>query len=157
MRLSRPQVVELLDARSTAIAADLMEPLAHFLHVARELVQQDADKVLLMMIIIVRSNLHPDFRKLDPADIRAGRVRRLPSLGINLRSLAESTGIPRETVRRKVQDLIEAGWVERQGSHLAYTLKAYEAAGPARQALLRLAARTYEVVAQVIEEDADPA
>jgi hypothetical protein len=156
MRLSRPQIVELLDARSTAIAGDLVEPLAHFLQVARKLVQHDADKVLLMLIIIVRANLHPDYRKLDPADIRAGRVSRLPSLGVNLRSLAESTGIPKETVRRKVQELIEAGWVERQGSHLLYTLKAYEAADPARQALLRMAARNYEVVAQVIAEDAAP-
>jgi len=152
MALSRTEIVELLDAKSTAIAADLVEPLTNFLSIARSLVQHDAEKMLLMLVIIVRTNLHPEYRRLDPADIRAGRVRRLPSLGVNLRSLAESTGIPKETVRRKVQDLIDAGWVERSGSHLLFTPKAYKAAEPARAALLRMAARTYEVVGQVIEE-----
>jgi len=31
----------------------------------------------------------------------------------NVFSIAEATGIPRETVRRKVEQLIEAGWLER--------------------------------------------
>jgi hypothetical protein len=152
MPLSRTQVVDLLTARSTAVAADIIEPLTHFLSVSRQLVQRDAEKLLLMMIIIVRSNLHPEFRALDPADITEGRVSHLPTLGVNLRSLADSTGIPKETVRRKVQDLIDAGWVERRGGNLHYTPEAYRAATPAREALLRLAARIYEVVGQVVEE-----
>jgi DNA-binding IclR family transcriptional regulator len=32
---------------------------------------------------------------------------------INTQSIADSTGIPRETVRRKLQLLIDRGWIER--------------------------------------------
>ncbi len=32
---------------------------------------------------------------------------------INLQSVADFSGIPRETVRRKLQDLMALGWVER--------------------------------------------
>jgi hypothetical protein len=152
MPLSRTQVVDLLTAKSTAVAADIVEPLTNFLGISRQLVQRDAEKLLLMLIIIVRSNLHPDFRALDPVDIVEGRVTRLPTLGVNLRSLADSTGIPKETVRRKVQDLIDAGWVERLDGNLHYTPQAFLAAKPAREALMRMAARIYEVVSHIVEE-----
>ena len=33
--------------------------------------------------------------------------------GLNTRSISDFSGIPRETVRRKVQDLIDLGWVDR--------------------------------------------
>jgi hypothetical protein len=32
---------------------------------------------------------------------------------INIESVANSTGIPRESVRRKVNELVRAGWIER--------------------------------------------
>jgi hypothetical protein len=44
--------------------------------------------------------------------------------GLNARSIADFSGIPRETVRRKVQDLIDLGWVERHGNDLRATDKA---------------------------------
>jgi hypothetical protein len=149
---SRSKVVDLILSRSTAVGAELLEPLVNFLTVARQLVQNDTDKALLLLVIIVRAGLHPEFRKLSPPDIAAGRIDQLPTLGINLRSLAESTGIPKETVRRKVQDLIDAGWVARNGGNLHYTVEAFRAVGPGRDAFARMAARIYETVERVIEE-----
>lgn len=39
----------------------------------------------------------------------------------NIQSIGHYTGIPRETVRRKVNDLIARGWVERSGGRLVVT------------------------------------
>jgi DNA-binding IclR family transcriptional regulator len=40
-------------------------------------------------------------------------VREDGTAAINALSIAEYTGIPRETVRRKVNELIQKGWVTR--------------------------------------------
>ena len=42
-----------------------------------------------------------------------GTVRDLEPAAINLQSIADYSGIPRETVRRKIEILIDKGWVER--------------------------------------------
>jgi hypothetical protein len=48
----------------------------------------------------------------------------------NALSIAQATGIPRETVRRKVEKLIEKGWVQRdERGHLFVTRKAGEDLG----------------------------
>ncbi len=44
------------------------------------------------------------------AGIRKDRVVAEP---INLQSITDFSGIPRETVRRKLRDLMELGWIER--------------------------------------------
>ena len=57
---------------------------------------------------------------------RAGIDAQLPS-AINLQSIADYTGIPRETVRRKLAILLERGWVTRnKDGYLAATRKAGE-------------------------------
>lgn len=48
-------------------------------------------------------------------------IHRYESLHTNARSISDSTGIPRETVRRKVHALIAAGWVIRGDDNLAVT------------------------------------
>ena len=99
---------------------------------------------LIMITITLRSSCHPDFRSLDPADTGTGHL--MPGYGTNGRSLAESTGIPRESVRRKVKQLIAAGWVARHGAHLRYTVRGYHAVAPAREAMLRLYVRGVQVI-----------
>jgi DNA-binding IclR family transcriptional regulator len=42
-----------------------------------------------------------------------GTVGRVEALPINLQSISEFTGIPRETVRRKLEILIQKGWIKR--------------------------------------------
>jgi hypothetical protein len=54
----------------------------------------------------------------DPAQRQA---RLVPC---NALSVAETTGIPRETVRRKVQKLIARGWVSRESNGYLYTTTA---------------------------------
>jgi hypothetical protein len=143
---SRAELFGRLNEVSPTLAADLVDPLAEFLRVARDVVGGDSDKVLLMIEITARSSHHPEFRDLDPARILAGQIERLPSLGTNMRSLADSTGVPRETVRRKVKELVDAGWVEWCDGRLHYTPAGYRAVAPAREAILRMAVRYFEVL-----------
>ena len=42
-----------------------------------------------------------------------GTVESVEPLAINLQSIADYSGIPRETVRRKIEQLIAKGWVRR--------------------------------------------
>lgn len=45
-----------------------------------------------------------------------GTVENIQPLPINLQSIADFSGIPRETVRRKLDALIAKGWVKRDGN-----------------------------------------
>ncbi|WP_296900504.1 helix-turn-helix domain-containing protein [Thiohalocapsa sp.] len=57
---------------------------------------------------------------------------------INLQSIADYSGIPRETVRRKLHDLERLGWITRQDKgYLVATAKAAEDLEPATQATMR--------------------
>jgi len=57
---------------------------------------------------------------------------------INLQSIADYSGIPRETVRRKVRDLEQQGWIiRRDNGYLIATAKAAQDLEPATEATLR--------------------
>jgi DNA-binding MarR family transcriptional regulator len=149
---NRAAVADAIRANSTAMAVDLVEPFAHVLQIARQ-VFGDGDKLLLMSNITLRANLHPAYKALSPDDIAAGRIARLPTLGVNLQSLADATGIPKETVRRKVAQLARDGFIERDGRNLRYTPQGYRAVAPIREALVRMAARIHQAVETVVAEE----
>ena len=128
------------------VAPELLQPLLRFFTLARDLVGGDADKILVMLVIAVRTTQHPDFSTFTTDELRAGDVPLLPTLGINIRSIADSTGMPRETVRRKVGELVEAGWVLREDNQIRYTAAGFAAVEPAREAIEDMAVRYFEVV-----------
>jgi len=140
-----------MSERSTAVAYDISEPLSRFLRLARDLSGGDLDKALVMVEIILRAHQHPGYRRVRPDQLEAGAEVAFPSLGANVRSLAEVTGIPRESVRRKVLELIAAGWVVRDGRKLRYSLEGYHAIAPAREAMYRMYARAYQVVGAMLD------
>jgi DNA-binding IclR family transcriptional regulator len=74
----------------------------------------------------------------------------MPSLGTNLRSAAASVGIPRETARRKVEEMIQAGWLIRVGRDIRFTPRAYQQFTPVRESIERLAPRIHDVIATVV-------
>ncbi len=66
---------------------------------------------------------------------------------INIRSIAEFSGIPRETVRRKVAQLADRGWVTRKGDgFIVATEKAKEDLEPLTAASIRYIARMMAVL-----------
>jgi hypothetical protein len=145
-RPTRAAMLAQVAAAYPTIAEDLAQPLLNFITIARETVGGDADKILLILTVGVRTSQHPEFADLTPGGLRRGETPVLPSLGINIRSIADSTGIPRETVRRKVGELVKAGWLVREGNDVRYTAEGYLAVTPARDAILALAVRNYETV-----------
>lgn len=74
----------------------------------------DLDTVLLLSAIGDRSmsSRKTDWSRTDEELYRKWEKRPAPE-NINLQSLSDFTGVPRETARRKVSELIERGWVER--------------------------------------------
>ncbi len=95
----------------------------HALHVAaltRHLIEcrracdGDLDLFLVLTIIGERtfsSRSVPD--AMSHTEFLKGTVDSVEPLAINLQSIADYSGIPRETVRRKIEQLIARGWVRR--------------------------------------------
>lgn len=74
----------------------------------------DGDLDLMLVLTVIGDRWH--HRLLSPWDPREARsgdapIRNADQAAINTNSIAAFTGIPRETVRRKVGQLVERGWV----------------------------------------------
>lgn len=128
------------------LAKDLLRPLLAVLASARGICDGDSQKSEILMLIAMRSVEHPDFGKLSYETIASGTAPAYGSLGTNIRSIADSSGIPRETVRRKVAELTAAGLVERNGNALSLSPSASRIIGPLREAVLRLAVANFELL-----------
>lgn len=98
------------------------------------------DLDLLLVLAIVGSRSLPA-RRIDGVsyeDFANGQKRDVPESPINLQSVADCTGIPRETVRRKVRGLEALGWIERRdGGVLVVTEQARRDLTPATEATFR--------------------
>lgn len=134
------------------VTKDLLAPLLGLLEVSRATLDGDLDKALIILLVAQRTAQHPDAASVRLEDVMSGRVTRYPSLRTNVRSISEATGIPRETVRRKVADLLARGWIVREGDDLAYTPAASRAMEPVREAMFETAARMHAAVAALLEK-----
>jgi hypothetical protein len=128
------------------VAAELVEPLLRLLHVARIYCGGDMDKFLVMTVVGLRTIQHPDYRERTPQQLAGAGAGILPSLGVNGQSVADSLGIPKETVRRKIHELIDQGWIARRDGQLYFTTQAYRDLAPVREEMAALAACYYDVV-----------
>lgn len=131
------------------LAKDLLRPILAVLATARGICGGDAQKSEILMLIAMRTVEHPDFGKLSYETIAAGDAPGYGSLGTNIRSIADSSGIPRETVRRKVAELTAAGLVKRDGNALSLEPAASRVIGPLRDAVMRLALVNFELVSSL--------
>jgi hypothetical protein len=55
-----------------------------------------------MLSVAIRTTEHTAFATFSQAQLLSGEVPIFPTLGTNVRSIADSIGAPRETIRRKV-------------------------------------------------------
>ena len=76
----------------------------------------DMDKIMIMAAIGQQQLRDPAQPKRAYAPAKDGPLTGDPQRFTNVDRLAAATGIPRESVRRKVNELIEVGWVERVGT-----------------------------------------
>jgi hypothetical protein len=147
----REDAKHLVAAYYPAVAADLLRPLLKFMSVSREYCDGDMIKFMVMLAVSVRTTMHRDFASRTQAELMSGAIPVFPGLGANARSIAEALGIPKETVRRKVSELIEVGWLAREKGKLYTTARSYQELAPAREQLEILAVRYFEVVAALKE------
>lgn len=79
----------------------------------------DLDLFLVLTIIGERSFTPRNAPNgMTEAQFRASTVDQVTPVAINLQSIADFSGIARETVRRKIGVLIERGWVRRSAHGL---------------------------------------
>jgi hypothetical protein len=145
-----------LRANYPKVAKDLFGPLLQLLFVARSVGDGDMDKVVILAVLSARAAEHPDYANVTYDDLESGRAAELVR-PTNLSSLAASSGIPKETARRKVADLVKMGLIERRGRNLACTPATFQALAPARAAILRQAVANHQTVVRCLSPGPDEA
>lgn len=137
-----------------AIADDLLRPLLELCSRSRAACGGDIDKFLILLAVGMRTTAHPDFARRSQEELLSGEIPVFPGLGTNVRSIADSLAMPKETVRRKVAELVDTGWLAREDKELYFTARAYADLVPVREAIEFQAVRCHEIVQALI--DAQP-
>jgi hypothetical protein len=150
--INRQGLLRLVAGNYPVIAHSLLRPLLDLFSVSRQACGGDMDKFLIMLVVAIRTTEHKLFATYSQAQLLSGEIPVLPSLGTNVRSVADSVGAPKETVRRKVGELVEAGWIARKDNELYFTALAYRQLGGARVAIEHLAVRNFETVADLVRQ-----
>lgn len=129
--------------------------LTRFLIECRRVFDDDLDMFLVLAVIGERtySQQHAD-PTLTYEEFQAGKAAMTPPKDINLRSIAEFSGIPRETVRRKIAELSDKGWLTRnsEGSLVA-TRKASKDLQPLTAASITYIAEMMTLLEAALTDD----
>ena len=75
----------------------------------------DIEKAIIFAAVIDKAAARPGFSSLDYAAFLSNGHEHAAAPATTVQAIAEATGIPRETVRRKVNDLIARGVLARDG------------------------------------------
>ncbi|RAK52930.1 hypothetical protein [Phenylobacterium deserti] len=150
-------IVPLLRENYASIAKDLLTPLVDVLNVGRDRTGGDLDSLLIILVVALRTAEDRRIAGMTLEQVLNGEVQSYPSLTTNVRSIADSTSIPKETVRRKVGALIEAGWIAREDHSLALTPLASRMLTDVRESLFLMAVRNHQTVLPYAERAADEA
>jgi hypothetical protein len=151
LSVSRQLRLRLVAENYPTIALGLLGPLLDLLSSSREACGGDIDKFLIMLVVAVRTTAHKDFAAFTQKQLLSGEVPVFPSLGVNIQSIADSVRAPKETIRRKVTELVVAGWIERRGNELYFTARAYQDLAQVRERLEVMAVRHAEIVEGLVE------
>lgn len=106
----------------------------------------DLDRMLVLAIIGSRTLSRGRIEGLSYDDFTAMDRPDDEPAPINLQSIADYSGIPRETVRRKLRDLEQLGWIiRRNNGFLIASSKATKDLAPATEATLHYLATVVAV------------
>lgn len=128
------------------LANDILTPVLNALTVARAECGGELDNFLVALVVGLRTVRHPGFRDSTVERLACGDAALLPGFGTNIRSIAESLAIPKETARRRVNYLIQRGWLAVEGRRIYLTAQGFRELQPIREQLLDLVARSHELV-----------
>jgi hypothetical protein len=148
------QILPLLRRQYPYLAKDLIAPFLEALHAGRALCDGDLDKLFIILAVGMRTAEDKRVLDIDPQDVLSGAIETYPSLSTNVRSIADSTGIPKESVRRKVAALVEAGWIHRHDNSLSLAPHASRQLTEFREQLLQLAIRNHQTIQSVEDQEA---
>ncbi|HEV2532595.1 hypothetical protein [Phenylobacterium sp.] len=146
---TRATLEHLVAENYSTISLGLLSPLLDVLSLSREACGGDMDKFLIMLVVAIRTTGHKRFATYTREQLLSGEVPVFPSLGVNIQSIADSVGASKETIRRKVTELVKAGWIERQGNKLYFTAKAYRDFEKVRERIGKMSVRHHQVVEQL--------
>jgi hypothetical protein len=77
---------------------------------------------------------------VNAAIVRNFKAAQLKNRPVSIRGLARVIGIQPSTLRRRIAQLVERGWLERDGEEVRYAAKSYQYGAPASHtAVLRFA------------------
>lgn len=138
----------LMRERYVEIWPKILDPWTQYLIAARSAFDGDMDKMLVLAVIGAMSLQDKGFPLRDPAphsydDLLSPNATALEPRPINIESIALFTGIPRESVRRKVLDLMARKWVARTAQGYLVVLPA------AAVDLEALSAQLFRLIGQI--------
>ena len=120
-----------------------IENFTWFLIRCRRYFNGDMDRLLVFCVISGRKLIAKN--KLEAGkleDVSLDRLPRVAEKPINLQFIADCSGLPRETARRKLQDLTALGWVERDTrGNFSTTAKAAADLAPLKKIGIKYLAR----------------
>lgn len=143
------ELLPLLRRQYPYLAKDLIAPFLEALNFGRAACGGDLDKLFIVLVVAMRTAEDKRVLDIDPDDVLSGAVDTYPSLSTNVRSIADSTGIPKESVRRKVAALVEAGWIHRDENSLSLAPHASRQLTGFREQLFQLAIRHHQAILSV--------
>ena len=143
------QLLPLLRRHYPYLAKDLIAPFLEALNAGRAICDGDLDKLFIVLVVAMRTAEDKRILDFDLEEVLSGSVEVYPSLSTNVRSIADSTGIPKESVRRKVAALVEAGWIHREENSLSLAPHASRLLTDFREQLLQLAIRNHQTILSV--------
>jgi len=152
----RRSASDLLSQNYGLVAKDLFTPLLDVFGAARSAFDGDVERAVVLLEVAVRTMQDPRVANIDLQMVLSGEIEVYPTPSTNMRSIADSSGIPKETVRRKVAALVAEGLILRDGNSLSLSRTAAPVLTPLREAILKLAARNYETVAGLQERAPQP-
>jgi hypothetical protein len=136
-------------ARYPEFADTVVKNLLACLQTARELFEGDLDYFVILMAVAARTLEAPAVKTLDFEAVLAGEVESYPGPSTNVTSLSDSLGLPRETVRRKVGEMIAAGYLQRTDNRLTLTPAASIRFSPVREQVFRAMLQFRDVVEEL--------
>ena len=143
-------VPELLFDRYTQIAPELLGGFLECFMAVRAHFGGDLEQFIIFLTVAIRTAEDPRMKALSAHAVRRGEVSAYPSLLTNVSSIAASSSIPKETVRRKVERMVEKGWFTRRDGALALTVEGSVAFKPLREQLFQLMASHHRMVDELL-------
>lgn len=137
-----------------AVWPSLNQYFLQLLIVLRSAFGGDLEKALIVGAVVDQAVKQPGFSDITYAAFLDGELGNALAPATNVQSIADYTGIPRETVRRKVNDMVERGWLIRdvEDGGVRLTAVGVRALDPSTRQIATILEKSSSLLADVIVE-----